>query len=161
MKTADRSIARKAPELRVGQWIDDNGIKLEHPIKLTDYEGKFKIIYCFQHWCPGCHSVGLPSLKKLVDEFKGNDNLAFLAVQTVFEGNHINTFDKISETQKTYDLKIPFGHDPGEGVSTIMTDYRTGGTPWFIFIDKENNILFTDFHINVDGAIKFLKETLN
>ncbi|QDH78568.1 TlpA family protein disulfide reductase [Echinicola soli] len=148
----------KAPELRVEQWIDANGNKLEQPIKLSDYEGKYKIIYCFQHWCPGCHSVGLPSLKKLVDAFEGNDKIAFLGVQTVFEGAHANTYDKILETQKKYGLKIPFGHDPGKGQSTIMQDYRTGGTPWFIFIDKENNVVFADFHINVDGTIKYFKE---
>jgi len=161
VKKTYEPIARKAPELRVGQWVDENGNKLEHPLKLSDFSGRFKIIYCFQHWCPGCHTLGFPSLKKLVDEFKENDNLAFLAVQTVFEGNHENTYAKILETQKKYDLKIPFGHDPGQGTSTIMTDYRTGGTPWFIFIDKEDNIVYTDFHINVDGVIKYLKEKLN
>lgn len=150
----------KAPELRVEQWIDVNGNKLEQPIKLADYKGKFKIIYCFQHWCPGCHSVGLPSLKKLVDEFEGNDKIAFLAVQTVFEGAHANTYDKILETQQKYELKIPFGHDPGNGRSTIMQDYRTGGTPWFIFIDNQDNVIFADFHINVEGTIQYLKETL-
>ena len=147
----------KAPELRVEQWIDKYGKKTD-PIKLSQFEGKFKIIYCFQHWCPGCHSVGLPSLKKLVDEFEGNDKIAFLAVQTVFEGAHANTYDKIAETQKKYNLKIPFGHDEGKGRSTIMQDYQTGGTPWFIFIDQYDNVVFADFHVNVDGAIKFLKE---
>ena len=53
----------KAPEFKVNQWIDANGNKTE-PIKLLDYKGKFKVIYCFQSWCPGCHSKGLPDLKK-------------------------------------------------------------------------------------------------
>jgi len=38
-----------------------------------------------------------------------------------------------------------------------MRNYQTGGTPWFIFIDKHNNIVFSDFHLNVDVAINFLK----
>lgn len=154
--TQNQSI--KAPELRVEQWIDSQGSKLENPIKLSEYEGKYKVIYCFQHWCPGCHSVGLPSLKKLVDAFEDSDKIAFLAVQTVFEGVHANTYDKILETQKKYGLEIPFGHDSGKGRSTIMEDYNTGGTPWFIFIDQENNVVFADFHINVDGTIKYLNE---
>ncbi|WP_345989188.1 redoxin domain-containing protein [Chryseobacterium sp. Chry.R1] len=151
----------KAPELRVKQWINANGDELKEPIKLSDYKEKFKIIYCFQHWCPGCHSVGLPSLKKLVDIFERNDKIVFLAVQTVFEGAHANTYEKIVETQKKYNLNIPFGHDPGNGMSTIMEDYSTGGTPWFIFIDQEDNIVFADFHINTDGAIQYLKETFS
>lgn len=96
----------------------------------------------------------------MVTELEGNDKIAFLAVQTVFEGFHANTYDKMVETQKKYDLKIPFGHDAGDdgkSRSNIMTNYRTGGTPWFIFIDQNNNVVFADFHLNVDAAIEFLK----
>jgi len=150
----------KAPELRVERWIDANGNELTQPIRLSDYHDKYKIIYCFQHWCPGCHSVGLPSLKKLVDAFEGNEKIVFLAVQTVFEGSQANTYDKILETQKKYELKIPFGHDPGNGRSTIMEDFQTGGTPWFIVIDKADNVVFADFHINVDGAIGYLTKSI-
>lgn len=149
----------KAPELRVEEWIDADGQKTA-AVKLADYEGKFKIIYCFQHWCPGCHSVGLPSLKRLVDAFEGDSSVVFFAVQTVFEGARANTYDKIAETQKKYGLKIPFGHDPGNGRSTIMQDYGTGGTPWFIIIDQQGNVVFADFHINVEGVIGYIKETL-
>ena len=39
-----------------------------------------------------------------------------------------------------------------------MTNYNTGGTPWFILIDKKDNIVFADFHLNVDGAIEVLKQ---
>ncbi|MCM5664172.1 peroxiredoxin family protein [Galbibacter mesophilus] len=152
----------RAPELRVTQWIDAQGNKLDTPIKLADYKGRFKVIYGFQHWCPGCHSVGLPSLKKMVEALEGNDNVVFLAIQTVFEGASKNTFYKIVETQKEYGLAIPFGHDDGsqngESRSSTMTDFQTGGTPWFIFIDKHDNIVFADFHLNTEAAIEFLKK---
>lgn len=160
MKETVENKVFKAPEFNVKQWIDANGNKTDQ-IKLADYKGKFKVVYCFQSWCPGCHSVGLPNLQKMVDALKDNDNVAFLAVQTVFEGHHANTYDKMVETQKKYELKIPFGHDAGDddkSRSNIMTNYRTGGTPWFIFIDQNDNVVFADFHLNVDAAIKFLKE---
>ncbi|WP_296385019.1 redoxin domain-containing protein [Winogradskyella sp.] len=150
----------KAQEFNVKDWIDANGEKTDQ-IKLVDLDGKFKIIYCFQSWCPGCHSKGLPDLKKMVDALEGNDKIAFLAVQTVFEGHNENTYDKILETQKQYELKIPFGHDAGDdgkSRSNIMTNYQTGGTPWFILIDKHDNVVFADFHLNVDAAIGFLKD---
>lgn len=149
-----------APEFKVKQWIGSNGNKVEE-IKLSDYKGKFKVIYCFQHWCPGCHSKGLPDLKKMVTALEGNNNVVFLAIQTVFEGHHANTYDKIIETQKKYNLKVPFGHDAGDdgkSISNIMTNYKTGGTPWFILIDKHDNIVFADFHLNVEGAINVLKQ---
>ena len=150
----------KAPEFDVTQWIDKEGNKIS-PIKLSDFDGKFKVVYCFQSWCPGCHSAGLPSLKKMMDALDGNKKVVFLAIQTVFEGHEENTFDKIIEIQKKYDLEIPFGHDQGDensgNRSKVMRDYKTGGTPWFIFIDQRNNIVFSDFHLNAENAIEVLK----
>ena len=149
----------KAPEFEVHNWIDAYGSKTE-PIKLSDFKGKFKIIYCFQSWCPGCHSKGLPDLKKMVEALKSNESVAFLAVQTVFEGHDSNTFEKMVETQKQYNLMIPFGHDAGDdgkSISNIMKNYQTGGTPWFLFIDKHDNVVFSDFHLNQVAAIELLK----
>nr|WP_321236111.1 TlpA disulfide reductase family protein [uncultured Psychroserpens sp.] len=149
----------KAPEFHVKNWINASGNKID-PIKLSDLKGQFKILYCFQSWCPGCHSKGLPDLKKMVEALSDNDSISFLAIQTVFEGYDANTYEKMLETQKQYDLKIPFGHDTGDDEksrSNIMTNYQTGGTPWFIFIDKHDNVVFADFHLNADAAIAFLK----
>lgn len=148
-----------APEFEVNQWIDAGGNKI-NPIKLSDFEGKFKVVYCFQSWCKGCHSRGFPALQKMVDALKENDKVTFLAIQTVFEGHNANTYDKIVETQKQYSLKIPFGHDAGDdgkSTSNIMKNYLTGGTPWFIFINKHNHIVFADFHLIEAVAIEFLK----
>ena len=75
----------RAPEFDVKNWIDADGNKTDE-IKLSDYKGKFKIVYCFQSWCPGCHSKGLPDLKKMVDALKDSDTIKFFAIQTVFEG---------------------------------------------------------------------------
>ena len=150
----------KAHEFEVDHWVDANG-KPTKPVKLSDFEGKFKVIYCFQSWCPGCHSRGLPALLEMTKALKKNDNVTFLAIQTVFEGHHENTIDKIMEIQEKYGLEIPFGHDPGDkdshNRSKVMQHYKTGGTPWFIFIDQKNNVVFNDFHLNVEKAIEFLK----
>lgn len=157
--TVKQNKAFKAPEFQVNQWIDTKGVKTL-PVQLSDFKGKFKILYCFQSWCPGCHKKGLPDLKKMVDALQENDTVVFLAVQTVFEGHQENTFEKILEIQKQYQLEIPFGHDAGDdgkSVSNIMKNYQTGGTPWFIFIDKHDNVVFSDFHLNPDAAIQFLK----
>ena len=120
----------KAPEFNVNQWIDKKGNKT-NPIKLADFKGQFKIVYCFQSWCPSCHSKGFPDLKKMVNSLDGNTKVVFLAIQTVFEGYDSNTFDKMVETQKKYALKIPFGHDAGDAgksIAKIMTNYQTRGT---------------------------------
>ncbi len=150
----------KAPQLLVDQWINSIG-DTTPPIELSDFDGKFKVVYCFQSWCPGCHSRGFPALQQMTKALKNNQAVVFLAIQTVFEGYEANTYDKMVETQIKYNLNIPFGHDPGDesshNRSKVMYHYRTGGTPWFIFIDKKNNVVFNDFHLNVEKAIEFLK----
>ena len=151
----------QAPELMVTEWIDGKGNPLEDVVRLADMKGKFKVIYCFQAWCPGCHSRGFPALKKMKDSLNGNDKIEFLAIQTVFEGKDANTFERVAEIQKEYDLEIPFGHDEGTAEtgnrSATMYHYRTGGTPWFILIDQEDRVIFNDYHLDVDKAIEYLK----
>ncbi|WP_298520078.1 peroxiredoxin [uncultured Kordia sp.] len=149
----------KAPEFNVNQWVDGNGNSIK-PVQLSDFKGNFKIIYCFQSWCPGCHSQGFPSLKKMVTALQDHPKITFLAIQTVFEGFEANTYEKMLETQQKYGIHIPFGHDAGndgKSTSNMMNNYKTRGTPWFIFIDKHDNVVFENFHLNADAAIDFLK----
>lgn len=154
-------VGQKAPELKVKQWIDADG-KVTEPVHLSDYKGKFVVIYNFQAWCPGCHSKGLPALKKMSDELKGNPNVAFVAIQTVFEGASSNTYDRMVEIKEQYDIAVPFGHDPDDdeskrNISSTMNNYRSGGTPWYILVDQNGNVVFNDFHLDVDKTISHLK----
>lgn len=147
------------PEFDVKDWVDENANKTEQ-VKLSDFKGKFKVVYCFQSCCLGCHSIGLHNLQKMVKALRGNSNVAFVAIQTVFEGYHENTFEKMLDTQKKYELKIPFGHDAGDdrkSRSNFMENYQTGVTPWVFFIDQNDKVIFADFHINVEAAINILK----
>jgi len=150
-------INEKAPELRVPYWIDGKGKEIK-PLKLSDLGNGYKVLYCFQHWCPGCHSRGFPTLKYLADNHsdKGFD---FAVVQTVFEGAQINTVDKLRVNQQKYDLNIPFGHDvapDGEKYPSMMEDYRTAGTPWFTVIDPDGDIVYADFRIDPNHLFKVL-----
>lgn len=141
----------KAPELRVDRWIDGDGNALDQPLRLADLGDGYKILYCFQHWCPGCHSHGFPTLK-LLHQHLGHKGIGFAVIQTVFEGAEVNTFDKLRVNQLQYGLNIPFGHDlprAGEHHPSFMEDYRSGGTPWFTVIDPEGNIVFADFRLDV------------
>lgn len=88
------------------------------------------------------------------------DHLQFFAIQTVFEGHHANTPEAMREHQAKYDLGIPFAHDAGANspktISSFMQQYRTGGTPWFVIIDPQDIVIFNDYHLNPDKALKFL-----
>lgn len=150
-----------APELDIECWVDGAG-KVIPPVKLADYAGKFKVLYCFQSWCPGCHSTGFPALNKMVNALADDGKVVFLAIQSVFEGHESNTYEKMLEVQRKYDLNIPFAQDEGNAgtghIATTMRNYRTGGTPWFIFIDQNDQVVFNEFHLDADRAIAFLRE---
>jgi len=147
-------VGRHAPELEVDYWIDEDGNPTS--FSLADNAGKWIFLKCFQSWCPGCHSHGLPTVKKISEALAGNPGIAFAGIQTVFEGRGVNTVDKVRKTQLQYDLKMPMGHDPGENRSRTMMAYRTGGTPWMILINPDREVVFNDFGINADAAIEFL-----
>lgn len=153
----------KAKELRIAQWIDGNGKAMDAPLKLDDLGSGYKVIYCFQHWCPGCHSRGFPTLKYLHSQLKDR-GVGFAVIQTVFEGGEINTFDKLAVNQTQYELDVPFAHDvpvAGERHPSFMEDYRSGGTPWFTVIDPSGNVVHADFRIDAARFIAALDaETL-
>lgn len=143
---------QKAPELRVPYWIDALG-QPRDALKLSDLGDGYKIIYCFQSWCPGCHSRGFPTLQKLVKALAGT-GFGFAVIQTVFEGESQNTIDQLVEMQSKYNLPIDFGHDPASGhYPSVMEDYRTAGTPWFILIDPKGHVIFNDFDLDADKLI--------
>lgn len=149
---------RVAPELQVDYWIDENGDP--SAFNLADHEGRWVFLKCFQSWCPGCHSHGFPSLKKISDALAGNPSIVFAGIQTVFEGHYTNTIDKVRKIQLQYDLRMPMGHDPGPdgGSPKTMLSYRTGGTPWMVLIGPDRRVIFNDFGIDADKAIDFLAE---
>jgi len=148
-----------AAEFNVKDWVDARG-EPTAPVTLASLGDRFKVLYCFQSWCPGCHSKGFPDLKKMVEALPDSNRVAFLAVQTVFEGFDTNTYDAMLETRGKYQIPIPFGHDAGDdgnSRSNLMRAYCTGGTPWFIFINPENRVVFSDFHLDPDAAIEYLR----
>lgn len=143
------TLNRPAPDLRVQCWIDGQG-EDRPPLTLRELGAGMKILFCFQHACPGCHSRGFPVLRYLHHHLAGS-GVGFAAIQTVFEDFKDNTVDKLRINQQRYDLAIPFGHDialEGEAYPSFMQDYRSAGTPWFTIIDVDNQVIFADFGID-------------
>jgi hypothetical protein len=109
--------------------------------------------------------VGFPTLKKLTEAFKGNHQVAFLAVQTVFEGFDYNTKDKLRKNQLKYSVKIPMAHAVGDSqnrdVPAIMRNYRSGGTPWTVIIDPNGWVAYNHFHIDSKSAEELINKLLS
>ena len=147
-----------APPLEDISWIDEDGAE-RAPLSLAELGQGFRILYFFQDWCPGCHAHGFPALVRLVAEL-ADRNVGFAAVQTVFEGFEVNTFERIRDNQQRYGLTIPFGHafpESGKSVPVLMEDYRTGGTPWFVVIAPDGTVVLDGFRLRPDALIRVLR----
>ena len=149
---------QKAPEWKIDTW--DGLADGKKSLDIADLKGKVVYLYCFQSWCPGCHSHGFPTLKKVQEEFKDADDVAFVAVQTVFEGHAANKHDRGTKiVRDKFRLDVPVGHDGAEGKRpSIMQGYKTRGTPWTIIIDKDGIVRFNAFRIEAADAVKLIKE---
>ena len=146
----------KAPELRVPFWIGADG-QPRDALTLAELGNSFKVIFCFKAMCPGCHSVGFPTMKTIYDGLK-DKGVGMAVIHTAFDDDPRNSQNKVAEMQTKYDLPIPFGHDPkvGDKYPTFMQDYRTRGTPYFVILDPENKIIFSDFRPDAAKVVEVL-----
>lgn len=153
-------LGQVAPEWGVPKWfnLDPNKTSLT----LSEITKPIVYLYCFQGWCPGCHSHGFPTMAAVRDAVGSND-VAFVAVQTVFEGHEVNTSERAlaSASQHGFD-DIPVGHDPGVdgGPPDLMRSYRTGGTPWTVIIGPERRVCFDGFQITPETATALIGQLL-
>ena len=156
---------QRAPAWQIETWYNlPEGVSDDdRRLKLSDFKGKVVYLFCFQSWCPGCHSHGFPTLKHVRDTFKDDPDVVILAVQTVFEGLETNTLQRGRETLQKFELQIPLAHDVPTGdhrLPSIMRDYRTGGTPWTIVIDRGGIVRFNGFRPNQELAVALVRAAL-
>lgn len=148
-----------APDLTVSYWIDESG-RPRPPLALTELGSGFRVLFFYQHWCPGCHAHGFPALLELIEQSTPGD-VGFAVIQTVFEGFDVNTADQLAHDQEQYGLRIPFGHDPispdGQ-YPTTMVNYRTGGTPWFVAIDPAGVVVGNGFSVDVSRLLSVFRK---
>jgi thiol-disulfide isomerase/thioredoxin len=149
-----------APEFEHVRWIDGNGDACR-PLTLTELGQGFKILYFFQDWCAGCHRHGFPTFVTLAQELR-NEDVGLAAIQTVFEGAEVNTFDRLRANQRRYGLRVPFGHavavsTSADAVPAIMRAYCSGGTPWFVVIAPDGRVVYDGFLLAADGLIQALR----
>jgi thiol-disulfide isomerase/thioredoxin len=153
-ETGEKGIqGQKAPLLNVSTWI--NLPEGKDKVEITDYKGKIVVLMFFQHWCKASQERELPVLQNLAKRYEGNEEIAFIAVQTVFQGFIDNTPDKLPITAEKFELKIPIGHAlktpefPG-----VSGAYKPGGTPWWVIIDRKGIVEYNGFILNEEEAIK-------
>ena len=161
-------VGQQAPEFRFDTWLanpnatgaaNDGGL-----VAIADIDAPIIYLYNFQSWCPGCHSHGFPTLAAVKAHFEAtgrSDQVAFVAIQTVFEGYDENTEQAAVESMERHGLiDLALGHDAASP-PTIMADYRTGGTPWTVIIGPDRTVLADGFQVDTAKAIEFIESILD
>lgn len=153
-------LGKPAPQWEVGPWYQLPEGK--DSLDISDFKGKVLYMYCFQSWCPGCHSRGFPTLQKVSEKYKDDDDVGFVVFQTVFEDRAdkpVNTFENLKKVAAKFSLTMPFAQSGSrEDKSKVMRAYKTRGTPWTVIIDRKGVIRYSGFHITPDEASTLIEE---
>ena len=148
-------LGQKAPQWSIKKWHNLPNDKTS--LEIDDYKNKVLYLYFFQSWCPACLHKGFPTIKSLHDKYKDNKDVAFIAVQTVFEGHDTNTIESAKKLAEKFSLDIPFGQSGEKGSrSKIKKDYKAPGTPWTVIIGKDGTVKFNYFVIDTEKAVKII-----
>jgi len=149
----------KAPRLGVRRWIQLPEGK--ERVDVSDYRGKIIVMLLFQHTCEACHKRAFPTLQDLIEDFGDEEDVVFLAIQTPFEDFADNTIEKLEPTAEKFGLDIPMGHlTKTPGFYSVNTAYKTGGTPWWVIIDREGTVEYDGFYLNPEVARENLEKMI-
>ncbi len=151
----DRYIAalpkpRESEQFTAGQEIESfsthdlNGNK----IKLKDLRGKVVVLNFWFIGCPGCMQE-IPELNKLVDTYKDNSDVVFLAIA-------LDAGDKLTDFLKT----TPFNYDIIDDGRFIANTYKIQLYPTNVILNKEGKVAFhtVGFAINLPY---WMQKTIN
>jgi thiol-disulfide isomerase/thioredoxin len=117
------------------KFVDRDG----REVALSDFKGKLVYVDVWATWCGPCIKE-IPHLKKLEEEFNGNENIVFLSVSTDASKDH----QKWKDYLVSADLKgiqLFAGDDARKG---IIEPYKITGIPRFILVGKEGVIVASD-----------------
>lgn len=149
----------KAPALGVQTWI--NLPEGKERLTLFDFPNKVVVIFLFQSTCEASKKREFPMLQQLVKEFQGIEDVVFLAIQTPFQDYTSNSEFMLKPMAEEFDLDIPFGHlAKTKGAYSINVAYETGGTPWWVVINKEGVVEFNGFTMNAEVGAENIRKLI-
>lgn len=143
----------RAPARNVDTWFNPGEGRSR--VELDDLAGKVVYLYGLQSWCAGCNSHGSPTMVAVQRHFVDNDEVAFVAVQTIFEGFDVNGPDEALASVTRHGLPAPVGHDPGHdgNGSDVIRRHRSRGTSGIVLIDQNGIVRCNGFQADPGDLI--------
>lgn len=123
-ETAHTAVGVSATRPQVS-FSDDNG----QITNIADLKGKVVFINFWATWCPPCKAE-MPSIEKLKDKFKDNDQVVFMLVEIEHAKEKAHAFLKDGK------LDLPIYYPESE----IPSDWLGQSIPTTVILDKEGNV---------------------
>lgn len=127
-----------APPFQLSAWINAPATP-----SLEALRGRVVVALAFQMLCPGCVQYALPQLLRVRRAFHP-DQVAVLALHTVFEHHDANRRETLEAFAHEWRLDIPIGIDApdpaGGSLPRTMAAYAMEGTPTLLLIDRAGRL---------------------
>lgn len=116
-----------------------------------NFEGKPLLILFFYLGCPGCVGRAIPYANGIVHEYKNQINV--LGIHSNFEGPEYSD-QEIKDRLKELYVKFPVYRDAG--LATTFHQYKAAGTPHWILVNKNGDIVRSLFGSDPNRALLWL-----
>ncbi len=100
-------------------------------VKISELKGKVIFINFWASWCPPCRAE-MPTIEKLYDQFKSNEDVVFLIV------NADEDFSKAARYMQDHDYEMPV-YVPAGNIPYV---YLSGALPTTVMINKQGEMVF-------------------
>ncbi len=157
-ETKENIVGKVAPAWRVSAWA--NLPKGKRVLDVGDYSGKVVYLHFFQAGCAVCQGESIPTMKMVKEYYAGNETVAFVAIQTVFEQTDTNTLKAGVKLLQSKGLDVACGHAAGDTVPEIAGRYKAAGTPWTVIIGPYGIVKYSNMLIEDEQAQLVINELL-
>jgi len=115
-------IGKKAPNLKVSEWVQGNDSNLDQ------HSGNVVLVEVFQVNCPGCFMYGIPESIEIYNKYK-SEGVSVLGMATAFEDFDKNTLENLH-------LLLETGETIGETKKMLQTDKIPYKIPYPVAMDS-------------------------